>query len=162
MNYDVFLQLQEGTLVRSETETEQDFMERVLRAAYVRKDGVEAERIYEKLTPNFVSCDSRAQSVTVSFVAEEWMLNPQDTLHGGIYTTAMDMTMSVLSRYVRKIRGTATVQLSVNFIRPINKGETFIITATADHNGRRSSVIRAELIAEATGKLAATASGVFM
>ena len=90
------------------------------------------------------------------------MLNPQDTLHGGIYSTAMDMTMSVMARYVRKSRGAATVQLSLNFIRPVNKGETFIVTATTDHSGRRSSVIRAELIAESTGKLAATASGVFM
>jgi len=159
MNYDVFLDLQNGVLCPSEGEPEQAFMERVMQAAYVRSGG---ERIYEALTPQFRSCDAQAHSVTVAFTAEDWMLNPQDTLHGGIYSTAMDMTMSVLARCVRKSRGAATVQLSLNFIRPINKGETFIITATADHTGRRSSVIRAELIAEATGKLAATASGVFM
>ena len=161
MNYDVFLQLQNGELCRSEAETEQAFMERIMAAAYVRQDAA-AERIYEKLTPGFLRCDAKAQSISVVFTAEDWMLNPQNTLHGGIYSTAMDMTMSLLARYLRKTRGTATVQLSLNFLRPINKGETFIVTATADHTGRRSTVIHAELTVEATGKRAATASGVFM
>ena len=159
MNYEVFTALQNGELCPAEGETPQAFMEQVLRGVYV---GTGGERIYEKLTPTFVSCQDAPPSLTVSFTAEDWMLNPQETLHGGIYSTALDMTMSVLARYVKKARGTATVQLSVNFIRPINKGETFLITAEADHAGRRSTVIRAELRSGATGKLAATASGVFM
>ena len=160
MNYDVFLRLQDGTLVPAEGETEQVFMERVLRSAY--ETGAASERIYEAIKPSFFGCDSSEKTVSVLFRAEDWMLNPQDTLHGGILSTAMDMTMSVLARYVRKQRGAATVQLSINFIRPVNKGEEFLVTASTDHSGRRSTVIRAEVVVKSTGKLAATASGVFM
>ena len=159
MNYDVFLKLENNTLIKSDEETEQRFMERIFRELFaVGKE----ERIYAMLRPRFRSCDAAQRSLAAAFTVEPWMLNPQDTLHGGVMSTALDMTMSVLARYCKKQRAVSTVQLSVNFLRPINDQETFIVIAEADHVGRRSVMIRAEIRTEINNKLVATASGVFM
>ena len=162
MNYEYFTQLEEGSLTKAENETEQAFMEKVLSAVFTEKSEQLRSRVNDMLDPQFVGCSAEEKSLSISFGVQEWMLNPNGTLHGGVLSTAVDMGMSVLARYVRKQRGAATVQLSINFIRPVNKEEEFIVTASADHSGRRSTVIRAEVVVKSTGKLAATASGVFM
>jgi len=162
MNYDVFLQLQNGELCRAEDESEQAFMEKTLQAAYADNGEDFSGRIFNALSPKFHSCSAEDCSLTASFVAEDWMLNPQDTLHGGVLSTVFDMTMCNLARYLKKVRGVATVQLSIQFLRAIKRGETFTITAIADHVGRRSTMIRAEARVEGSPKLTATASGVFL
>lgn len=161
MNYDVFSELEAGALSMAGNETEQQFMERVLAAAFSVRQDAQADRIFERLHPRLRSCSAEERMLCAAFTAEDWMLNPQDTLHGGILSTAADLTMSVLTRYLKRTRGAATVQLSVTFLRPIRRGETFTVRALADHAGRRSVMIRAEIAAEGSDKLAATASGVF-
>ena len=162
MKFDVFLQLQNGELTKAEGESDQAFMERIFREAFSEEPDAMSNRIFNILCPRFAGCDAGAKSLSVAFTAADWMLNPQDTLHGGILSTALDMTMSTLGRCVKCVRGIATVQLSINFIRPIPAGAEFVVTAAADHVGRRSVAIRAEVHDAASGKLVATASGVFM
>lgn len=128
MNYDYFSQLENGTLTASETETEQAFMENILSAVFSEQDDVLCERINDKMQPQFLVCSTEERSLSVSFTAEEWMLNPNGTLHGGILSTAVDMVFSILARILAKKRTMVTVQLSMNFLRAIPKGNPWQIT----------------------------------
>ena len=162
MNYNHFSDLEAGTLCQAEGETAQEFMERVLQAVIGEESDEMRGRINDKLAPRFYSCSAEKKSLSIAYVADEWMLNPNGTLHGGLLNTAIDVAMSVLARYLAKKRVTVTVQLSTNFLRPVQRGDTFIVEAVADHAGRRSIVQHASVTVEGSGKPAATATGVFM
>ena len=162
MNYDYFSQMENGSLAVSELETEQSFMQKVLSAVFSEKEDMLRERINDKMQPLFRNCNAEKRSLSVSFVAEEWMLNPNGTLHGGILSTAVDMVFSVLARFLAKKRAMVTVQLSMNFLRAIQKGETFTVHAVADHAGRRSVIVHATIYVGPSEKTAATATAVLM
>ena len=162
MNYEIFTLLENGTLAKAEHESEQDFMTRVLSDVFAGQEAGLSERINNKMAPVFAYCSAKDRSLSVSFVAEEWMLNPNGTLHGGIMNTAADMVMCVLGRYLAKKRTLVTVQLSINFLRSIQKGDTFTVHAAADHVGRRSTVMHAQITTDHSDKPAATASAVLM
>ena len=51
-----------------------------------------------------------------------------------------------------------TINLDVNYIRPVEVGETLAVTAKATSTGRRITQLTAEARIKSTGKLAATAS----
>ena len=137
MNYNYFARLEDGTLCRAETETEQAFMERVLSAVFSEKSEEMDGRFNDRMNPLFHACDAQRRSLSVAFCAEEWMLNPNGTLHGGISGAAIDIVMSVLTRFLVKRRNTVTVQLNTNFLKVIRRGETFVVHVVADHAGRR-------------------------
>ena len=162
MNYQYFSQLEAGTLINAENETEQAFMERLLTAVFAEKSDELSDRINDKMAPRFSGCSAQDRSMSVSFTAQQWMLNPNGTLHGGILSTAVDMALSVLARYLAKKRVMVTAQLSLNFLRAIQENDTFTVHATADHVGRRSVVIHAYVTINDTDKRAATASAVLM
>lgn len=162
MNYEYFTRLEEGSLTRAENETEQVFMEKVLRAVFEEKNVQLQDRINDKLAPQFAGCSAKDKSLSISFGVQEWMLNPNGTLHGGILTTAVDMGMSVLARYFARKRIMVTAQLSMNFLRAIRPEDTFTVYVVADHTGRRSTVVHAWVIVSSSEKHAATATAVLM
>lgn len=162
MNYTYFSELENGTLTKAETETEQAFMERILAAVFAEKSDELSNRINDKMAPRFSGCNAENRAMSVSFTAEEWMLNPNGTLHGGMLSTAIDMVLSVLGRYLAKKRIMVTAQLSLNFLRAVQENDTFTVHATAEHVGRRSVVIQAYVTINDTTKRAATASAVLM
>ena len=162
MEYNYFSQMEAGTLIKAENETEQAFMERVLTAVFAEKNDELSNRVNDKMAPRFSGCSAENRAMSVSFTAQEWMLNPNGTLHGGMLSTAMDIVLSVLARYLAKKRVMVTAQLSMNFLRAIQENDTFTVHATADHVGRRSVVIQAYVTVNDTDKRAATASAVLM
>ena len=91
MNYEYFTQLEAGSLTKAENETEQAFMEKVLRAVFAEKSEQLQNRVNDKLAPRFESCSAEERCLSISFSVHEWMLNPNGTLHGGILTTAVDI-----------------------------------------------------------------------
>ncbi|WP_447553385.1 PaaI family thioesterase [Vreelandella sp. EE22] len=50
------------------------------------------------------------------------LYNPQGSLHGGVIATAMDISMGHLIHHVMG-QGGSTVEMKVQFLRPIHKGE---------------------------------------
>ena len=160
MNYHYFAQLEDGTLTPAAEETEQAFMERVLTAVFSGQG--DSCQVNDRFAPVMRSCNAEEKWVDVAFTVQDWMLNPNGTLHGGMLSTAIDMVFSVVARYFSKKRVTVTVQLSVNFLRTIKNGEEFIVHVQADHVGRRSIVAHASATAESSKKPAATATAVLM
>ena len=162
MNYDYFTQLEEGALVKAEAETEQAFMERVLSAVFTEKSEELEHRFNDMLNARVYSCSAEQKSLSVAFVAEEWMLNPNGTLHGGLSGATMDMVMSTLSRFLAKKRTVVTVQLKINYLRSVRAGETFVVHVVADHVGRRCITTHGYVTTEASDKPVITATGVLM
>lgn len=162
MNYEYFARLEDGTLRKAASETEQAFMERVLSAVFSENSGEAQERFNEMLKPRFRACSAEERSLSVSFCVEDWMRNPNGTLHGGISGAAVDIVMSVLTRFLVKRRNAVTVQLNTNFLKAIQSGETFTVHVTADHAGRRCVMIHARVTAGTSEKPVITATGILM
>ena len=90
----------------------------------------------------------------VKFKSEPTFFNPQGTLHGGIISTIMDISMGHLLEKVQK-NGT-TIELNVNFLLPI-KNEKIICEGSYIKKGRTISVMQSKLYRE-DKKLAAHAT----
>ena len=162
MNYEHFSRMEDGTLCKAENETEQAFMERVL-TAVINEDSEELHsRLNNMLNPRFLACSAQDRSLSVLFSTEEWMLNPNGTLHGGISSTAVDVVMSVMARFYMKKRTTVTVQLNTNFLKVVHRGEDFIVHVTADHTGRRCVMTHGHITVGDSDKPVITATGVLM
>lgn len=162
MNYEHFSRLEEGTLVKADQETEQAFMEKVLSAVFSEDSEEMQGKINDQLSPRFTACSAEEKSLSISFNAKDWMLNPNGTLHGGVLSTAVDIGMSVLARYLSKKRQVFTAQLSMNFLRTIRQEDTYTVHVVADHVGRRSVIVHAWVSVKGTDKPAATATAVLM
>ena len=162
MNYDYFSRLEEGTLVPAEGQSQQAFMEQVLSAVFSEKTELMSGRVNDMLAPRFHSCDADNRSLSITFDVNEWMLNPNGTVHGGILSTAVDMGMSVLARFLSRKRVMVTAQLSMNFLRAVRADDTFTVTVVADHAGRRSVIVHAYVTTTSSDKLSATATAVLM
>lgn len=162
MNYEYFSRLEDGSLVKAESETEQVFMEKVLKAVFSEQSEELSQRVNDKLDPQFAGCSAKDRSLSITFCAREWMLNPNGTLHGGLISTTLDMGATVLGRYLAKKRIMVTAQLSVNFLRGIRKDEYFTVHVAADHVGRRSTMVHAWISVGDSEKPAATATAVLM
>jgi uncharacterized protein (TIGR00369 family) len=98
-------------------------------------------------------------SLTTTMPAHEWLCSPDARLYGGATANFAHDTMagSVLSTLPRET-SYATLDLTVNFVRPIPAdGRDLRARARVIHRGRTFAVAGAE-IANADGKIVATAS----
>ena len=137
-------------------------MEKILSAVFSEESEETNGKINDQLSPRFTACNAQERSLSITFCAQEWMLNPNGTLHGGLISTTLDMGATVLCRYLAKKRIMVTAQLSVNFLRAIRKDEFFTVHVAADHLGRRSTMVHAWISVGDSEKPAATATAVLM
>ena len=161
MDYSVFEQMDGTVYGRQEMEEGQSYMERVLRAAFQSKQEEEG-RVYEKMQGIFAGCSFKDRVLRMEFPVQEWELNPMQTLHGGLLTTAIDMTCGILVRFYKRSVKAATVHLSVDFLRPLKCGERFTVQAKINKQGRKIIFLTVEVILTDSGQTAATASGTFV
>jgi uncharacterized protein (TIGR00369 family) len=64
-----------------------------------------------------ISYDDAEQSCTVVLPYAEHLCNPQGSMHGGIITTAMDISMGHLSH--RFLSTAVTIEMQMRFFRPL-------------------------------------------
>ena len=161
MNYSIFESAEMETV---EGESEQEKMERVIRTVTGADVPSEEEklRLNDRLRPEFSSCSFDEKRLTLKYRVRDWMLNPGDTVHGGILTTACDLTMGMTVRYFRKCRTVVTAQLSMDFMGNIGDGGEFLVRAKAEKIGRRTVFTSADVIDAETGKPMAKATAIFM
>src|SRR5262249_57706259 len=83
-------------------------------------------------------------------------------LHGGVTATLLDTVLGMASGTTApEDHYVVTVQLNVNFIRPVWEGESLVATGEVIHFGRQTAVARGE-VRTSGGVLAASGSGTFM
>lgn len=90
-------------------------------------------------------------------------LNPQGAVHGGWFATILDSAMgcAVQSRLGKGVNF-GTVEMKVNFIRPMSVATGVVrCHRRVIHGGRRTSVVEARL-EDQSGRLLAIGTGTFM
>ena len=135
-------------------------MERVLTA--VCMDDQEPVNLNDHMAPAFVACDAANGTLTTELQVKSWQANPAGTLHGGALAAGIDLTCGCLIRYYTGDSRVVTTNLNINYIRGVEMGEHFRITATVDKAGRRLKFLHAVVTDEAAGRLIATATAQFI
>ena len=85
-----------------------------------------------------------SEKCLVLFNSIPTLFNPQGTLHGGIISTIMDISMGHL---LEKEQTGTTIELKVNFLLPI-KHEKIICEGSYIKKGRNISVMQAKIFKE--------------
>lgn len=101
-----------------------------------------------------ISYDDEAQTCQVVLPYAPFLCNPQGTVHGGIITTAMDISMGHLCH--RFLSTAVTIEMQLRFFRPLTG--TGRIEGRLLRPGRRVVHLESRLHDE-EGRLAAFASG---
>lgn len=158
MNYGVF---EECGRAKGEQETDQAFMERIIKSSFALA-GDTQKRINDKMDASVEKCSYEDKMLTLKFRVKDWMLNPDGTLHGGLLTTACDMTMGMLGRFYKESASCVTVQLNMAFFRSIDRGDEFTVEAHVEKLGRTLLFLSARVMDSVTGKPAGEAAAVFM
>ena len=94
----------------------------------------------------------------VRFTPTEEMENPYGQVQGGILAGMMDNIIGPATVSAMPDRRSATIQMSVNYLRSVRSSETIIGTAEVIKQGRTQVYLEAKLNRESDGKLLATAS----
>ncbi|MGN1231756.1 MAG: PaaI family thioesterase, partial [Anaerotignum sp.] len=94
--------------------------------------------VIPRMDPRFVSCDFEKGTVDMAYDVQEWELNPESIIHGGMTSTALDTTMGLLAHYYTHLNAptVVTVTMNVSFLKPIALGDTFHIKCQLDSLGR--------------------------
>ena len=122
----------------------------------------QAEIVNGMMHAEYLGCSFEDKSVKFLFPVLPWQANRVGVMHGGAMCTAFDLSMAALARFVAESNFTPTISLEVKYIRPVQMGDRLVVTTRATTAGRRISQFVSEAVIESTGKLAATATSVYM
>lgn len=137
-------------------------MENAIRQILDFTKGDEGSHIIKMLAPEFVSCDVEKREVTIKVHVEQWQLNPQKVMHGGIICTAFDNTFALLTHYYAKDAFITTIDLNTKFLKPIKEHSDLYIKAKACSVGKTLISLTAEAYLKETNAIAATSTATFM
>ncbi len=120
--------------------------------------------VIPKMKPRFIHCDFEKGTAEMAYEVLDWELNPQDMIHGGITSTALDTSMGMLCLYYQHQSAptVVTVTMNVTFLKPILLGDVFHIHSKLDSLGRTLGTVNAEVRLERDNILAATCTATFM
>lgn len=119
------------------------------------------EDINQMMQLQFVQCSADEGSVELLHPMQDWEINIYGTMHGGLIALILDATMAVTCRSWTGDRATPTLDIHVNFLRPVKQGEPVHTKAYVVHAGRSVVQLRAELWTSDPAKTCASADAVF-
>lgn len=119
--------------------------------------------INARMDPQILECDEQTHTLLIAFPTGEWMSNPMGIIHGGILSTAADISMGTLCFYLADENLCPTGSLSINYLRPGVIGPRLICRAHSSFFGRTVIHTSCEAWMEnEPDKLVCTATGVFV
>ena len=124
-------------------------------------NGKMAATLNGRLKAELESCDDDAQELTLKFPLQDWQVNGLGTLHGGIISTMMDLTMSMAIYCYSRETIPPTISMTINYLRPVPMEDGVLITARVTSIGKRNATAYCEAVVPATGKVASTAVGTY-
>lgn len=95
-----------------------------------------------------MGCSFEDKTISLAFPVQEWQANRAGMLHGGIICSAFDMTLAAVARFYAGKNFAPTVSLDVKYIRPVEIGDTLIITAKATAAGKRITQLTGEAVSK--------------
>lgn len=124
-------------------------------------NGKMAATLNGRMQGELVSCDEADQSITLRYPVQDWQVNGLGTLHGGMISTMMDLTMSMAIYCYSRQTIPPTITMTVNYLRPVPIEDGVHIMARVTSIGKRNATAYCEAIIPGTGKVAATAVGTY-
>lgn len=114
------------------------------------------------VNPQFKSCDFINKELVLKFNIQEWELNPQNSLHGGITASVLDTTFGYLAHYFSENRYVTTISLTTNYLKPIWKNDTIEVHGKIASLGKNIVNLTGEINIPERNIIAATATASFM
>lgn len=114
------------------------------------------------VNPQFKSCDFINKELVLKFNIQEWELNPQNSLHGGITASVLDTTFGYLTHYFSENRYVTTISLTTNYLKPIWKDDTIEVHGKIASLGKNIVNLIGEINIPERNVIAATATASFM
>ena len=105
----------------------------------------------EAVGGELVSVDAEAGVVTARYRPPPELANPIGSLQGGYALAILDDVSGSTTWFGGGGRPFTTAQISANFLKAVPMGEPLMGQARIMHNGRRQSVVEAELKREKDG-----------
>lgn len=115
-----------------------------------------------QMEPELYDFSLDEKKITISFPVREKLLNPNNTMIGGLITNAIDITCGLL---IFAIGGTIippTITMTANFINAIFLGDTLLIEAKIESWGKRIINISARGTSKNSGKTIVTSTASFV
>ncbi len=160
MDYRKFLEEKRKLSAEASEKERQAVMRRGLELV-LESTGEHGVRIHDMMKKNLLSCSEEEAEVTLAYEVEDWELNPNGVMHGGLIGTAIDTACGMVTRYVSENLLASTVSLHVDYLRPVPGGDRLLVTARLVRLGGHVANLRAEARRESDGKPAALATAVF-
>lgn len=120
-----------------------------------------ANTLNGRLNAALDSCDEASQEIVLRFPLQPWQVNGLGTLHGGMTSTMMDLTMSMAVFCFSRKSIPPTVSMTTNYLRPVPMDDSVLIRARVTSIGRRNATAYCEAVIPASGKVASTAVGTY-
>ncbi|MGX8773462.1 MAG: PaaI family thioesterase [Bacillota bacterium] len=142
--------------------TGQEALEAHAREALYKNNVVQKDTMNGLMKSEWGGCSYEDRTLTYEFPVQQWQANRVGNMHGGAICTAFDLTIAALARFYARENFAPTINLDVNYVRPVAMGDKLVVTAKATSTGRRITQLTAEAYIKSSGKLAATASSIYM
>lgn len=118
--------------------------------------------IISLLQLGLVSCDFENRSAEFLFRVQDWQLNPEKGLHGGILVTGFDISFGLLCHYFAKQHMVSTISINTTFLKPIRPTDVIHFRVRITHLGHTVYQLVGEAYLERENILAATSSASFI
>lgn len=139
----------------------QQVMEETMRDILIYRKR-QAKRLNGIINVQLDGCSEKEGTVRMAFPIEEWELNPAGTLHGGIFATAVDIAMGMLAHYYGEGQVCTTVNMNINYLRPVQKDDVLVVESKLEKLGRSLVSMSVRGWARSDGKSAVTGIGTYM
>ena len=145
--------------IAKEQQIMEDFFKDILNSPSYQED---TDSLLYHLSPKLESCSFEKKEVQFKYKIKPWQLNPQRGLHGGMSCAMLDTTMGMLAMYFANGSFVSTINLTVNYLRPI-PDETEVITRVKSVSWGRTIVsLEGDIYIPATDTVACTSIGTYI
>lgn len=94
------------------------------------------QQLNELLEAEFAFCSWEEREVWLKTNPKPWMANPDGLMHGGIIASYLDYAMGLLCHYSIGERMAPTLNMDINYLRPVKIGKPIWIRARIIKSGR--------------------------
>ena len=108
------------------------------------------------MQPEFVEY-VEGESLTMAFPVLEVYSNPRGTMQGGFMTAAFDNTLGALLQMETRRRDMASIDIHMNFLRPLFVGDILVVRAQVKSIGQTMAHLYCEGVDGRKGRVTATA-----
>ena len=124
-------------------------------------NGKMAATLNGRMEASLYACDDSSREITLQFPLKDWEVNGIGTLHGGMASTMLDLTMSMVIYAYARQSVPPTISMTTNYLRPIPMEGSVLVKARVTSLGRKNGTAYSEVIIPSSGKVACTAIGTY-